>query len=208
MRVRQIIIALLLIISFQSVGQINNLNRGIVLGYTSDSTVKVVFEPKESEGKKYYLIYQNGPQYDTLSFPYKIYCDSCRVKVLQIDNKGLKEVIITWHWKSPLIDYSGNAIDWNSNIIVTANEIWNLDTKQKIFSAISRYSLIKTTIYCNWQYSEICSYSYDFMIDDNGQVSIKNIKTNNLSDKPIFSLVKPDHEEGRYVFRNEQYILQ
>jgi len=208
MRVGQIIIASFLFITFQAVGQKNNLNNFIVLGQSSDSSVKVIFEPKESEGKNYYLIYQNGLQCDTLSFPYKTYCDSCSVKVLQIDKKGLKEAIITWYRETPFIDYSGNAIDWSSNIIVTANEIWNLDTKQNIFSAISRYSLIKTTTYYNWQFSEICSYSYDFIIDDKGHVSIKNIKTNNLSDKPIFNLVKPDHQEGLYVFKNEQYILQ
>ena len=208
MRVDQIAIAIFLFISFQAIGQINNLNRSIVLEHTSDSTVKIISDPKESEGKKYYLTYQNGLQYDTLFFSYIYYCDSCRVKAIQIDNKGLKEVIITWYWESPLIDYSGNVINWSSNIIVTANEIWNLDTKQNIFSAISRYSLIKTTTYCNWQYSEICSYNYDFMIDDKGQVNIKNIKTNNLSDKPIFNLVKPDHQEGLYVFKNERYILQ
>lgn len=147
-------------------------------------------------------------QFDTLFFPNKIYCDSCTIEALQIDNKGLKELIITRYWKSPFVDYMGNVINWSSDIILTENEIWNLDTKKKIFSAISRYSIIKTTTYYEWKYSESSSYSYDFMIDNKGQVSIKNIKVNNLSDKPILNIAKPDHKEGFYVFKNEEYILQ
>lgn len=70
-----------------------------------------------------------------------------------------------------------------------------------------------------------CSYSYDFAVENNGQIIIKNLKTNysleiteydgeaeNKSTKRVnkdtgCEEAKPDHKEGVYSFKNGVYLL-
>lgn len=177
---------------------------------------------------KYFLKYKNLGKWDTLTFADgSASFDSCTIEKAQIDKKGLKEIIVSWTIEMSH-SYGGTGGFYNK---YTMHEIWSLDMRRKIFSAQDHHY--------NWENTyaepdtatgmdfmsrtEICSYSYDFNVNNKGQVEIKNLKKDHSvtydeengqtvskdeSSENACPLTAPDHEEGVYVLKKGQFILK
>jgi hypothetical protein len=175
------------------------------------------------------LVQQNNNKSDTLL----LFCndwlegyikiDTCFVQAIQIDGKGQREIILA-------INMNGREILGESGALTvkkTLNEIWNIDTKEKLFSAISDYEYSSEYIHIDNDDTSIYihettefSYKYNWSINDNGRITIKGIQTKHLlesyrndcsSEIPGYCLkyhICPDHEEGIYEFVNGKYILK
>lgn len=150
------------------------------------------------------MVYNKENQMDTLSFCdyfYVAYPDNFILKLIQIDGKGLKEIVVTWNLQA-----------YESDNSLTFNELWNLDTHEKLFSAqnvfYEHYVLesvsVDNPLSDTLRDTITCSYEYDFSVENKGQITIKNTKKNFL---PMNSCNQPDNEEGIYLFIDGKYCL-
>ena len=174
----------------------------LLKGQLKDGTVKAFAVPdKDSQttgSAKWNLVYKNRQsKWDTLTFAPKatVVVDSILLTALQIDGKGLKEIVLTYTIN---LAYK-TAIKERQNRY-TINTIYNLDTRTIIFFARSEYYYLNKEKIIN---TDSCTYSYNFSIDHQGTVIVKNVKKYFLGSCDP-SLV--DKSEGIYVFKDGQYI--
>ncbi len=174
-----------------------------VAGSTTDSTIKVIHEQVDTIIKRFMTFEGNGLK-DTIYFSKSnnFHANTCRIFQIQIDGKGLKEVHIVWTYESlpGLGDYIGNETSWGSDLKFLNHEIWNLDSKEVIFTALSYYFLEEYSEFRGTKHIAKEYYKYDFVIDDLGQITISDL--DQLSNKI------PDRAEGIYKFINGIYTLQ
>ena len=195
-----------------------------LVGSSCDSLVKAFLQIDKNGDGKYILVFKKDLNWDTLEFAgdgSPAIQDTCTIRTIQIDRKGLKEVIITW---SLHMSHSYGGLGGGFENSYTMNEIWNLDTREKIFSAQNAYYNFETTVYAENDSADqiirtvICSYSYDFAVTDNGQIVISNMKEDNSvtygddphnkikKEKDACSFSPPDHEEGVYIYKEGEFI--
>ncbi len=174
------------------------------VGSTTDSTIQVIFEHVDTTMKRY-LVFENKNTIDTLFLSItdnKFHSNTCQIEQIQIDGKGLKEIHIKWTYTEPfgLGDYIGGQTSWGEQTIFVNHEIWSLDMKKRLFSAVSLYSVEKYTTYHGRDEQTINTHSfwsYDFSINENGRITISNIKK--TKDQI------PDNTEGIYTFADGKY---
>lgn len=132
--------------------------------------------------------------------------DTCFITTKQLDNKGSEEIILNWH-----LEETGNLGEHGNYICKKIiNEVWNIDTQEKLFSSVIKYEYSDNYIYFPTDSTAIetitnCSYTYDFFIDDNNRIIIDNIQTNYVEN---CSLIIPDKKVGIYFLKNGRYILK
>ncbi|MEZ4773030.1 MAG: hypothetical protein R3D00_07600 [Bacteroidia bacterium] len=174
------------------------------VGSTTDSTIQVIFEQVDIIMKRY-IIFENKNSIDTLFLSWtdnKFHSNTCQIDQIQIDGKGMKEIHITWTYTKPfgLGDYIGGQTSWGEQREFVNHEIWNLDARERLFSAVSLYSVEKYTTYHGINEKTINTHSlwsYDFSIDEHGRITISNIKK---TQDQI-----PDNTEGSYTFAERKY---
>lgn len=176
-------------------------------GQLKDGSVKAYLFLPDGYTHSKYLVYKRNNQLDTLSFSdnsYIAFPDTFTLRAIQIDGKGLKEILVTWNL--PYIDTIGGK---TNKVQLTFNEIWDLDTHQKLFSAQSNFyehyvsSLLRVDGADTLYEETICAYSYDFIVNNTGQITIRNLKKNF---QPA-NCCRIDNMEGFYIFKNGQFIL-
>jgi len=190
-----------------TIGQVSGHKLVRNVGSTADSTIQVIFEQVDTCMKRY-LIYENKNSIDTLFFSWTenlFHSNTCQIEQIQIDEKGRKEIHITWTFTSTpgRGDYIGGQTSWGEQRKFINHEIWNLDTKERLFRAVSLNSIDKYTTYHGLDEKTINSHSYwtyDFLIDDHGRITISNIKKT----KDQF----PDNTEGNYTFADKKYYKE
>lgn len=164
------------------------------------------------------LVYNNGKDSIQLSNPdLKGFPMVNKAEVfaeVQIDGKGAKEVVVkrSVEWVYLLL---GDEFGISEETDHTVYEIWNIDSKEMLFSAkcANRFSYN----YNHYQLPSsngVAHYNYDFSINDAGTISIKNsqasgfpVETNNTLEEWQKNAI-PDHEEGVYTFKNGKYSKQ
>ena len=131
--------------------------------------------------------------------------DTCFITTKQLDKKGREEIILSWH-----LEETGNLGEHGNYICKKIiNEVWNIDTKEKLFSSAIKYEY--SDDYIDWPTDSTaietitnCSYTYDFFIDYNNRIVIDNIQTNYVEN---CSFVIPDKKVGIYILKNSLYVL-
>jgi hypothetical protein len=196
------------------------------IGCSTDGLVKAcVLVDKNGNGKELF-IYKNGKTWDTLSIAREgdsDIGDTCVIQTVQIDQKGLKEVVLSWSGQGSH-SYGGFPGGGFFNEF-TKHEIWNLNTGKKLFAAQSVYYNQEKMGYYNERDSsvlrtrtETCSYQYTFSVTKEGKVIISHLKEKNSvtyddetvnrikEEKNACSFQMPDHKPGIYVFKGGQFI--
>lgn len=198
------------------------------IGSSTDGLVKAcVLVDKNGYGKEL-LIYRNGKTWDTLSITREVNSDigdTCFIQTVQIDQKGLKEVVFSWSGESSH-SYGGLPGGGFFNKF-TKHEIWNLNTGKKLFAAQSVYYNQELMGYYNETDSSdlrnqtiTCSYQYTFSVTKEGKVVISHLKVKNSvtyddeavnrikEEKNACSFPMPDHKPGVYVFKGGQFVRE
>ena len=145
--------------------------------------------------------------------------DTCDISAIQIDGKGSKEIIIRWkviRWNT-IPGEHGSAYEWSKT------QIWNVDTRQKLFDAsdnyrTSSYSILNAeTIRKEREMrdtitntepemvSEECSYKYDLDISDQGVITISHIQKNFSNPECENFYIGEKYQEGIYILKNGIY---
>lgn len=192
------------------------------IGCSPDRQVKACLLVDRNGYGKELLIYRNGKKWDTLSIAREgdsDIGDTCFIQTVQIDQKGLKEVVLNWSGEGSH-SYGGPTGGGFFNKF-TKHEIWNLDTRKQLFAAQSEYYQEESIGYYSKPDSVlqtqtvICSYQYAFSVTKEGKVRISNLKEHNavtddngVSKKSDCSFSKPDHTPGVYVLKNGQFIKE
>lgn len=175
-----------------------------LVGTTADSTVQVIFE-SIGTARSLFITFEGNPTIDTIFLPIdaEFQSNTCKIDQIQIDGMGRKEIHITWKYQSPygFVRYIGNQQSWGKKKDFTHHEIWNLDTKECIFSATSSYSLEEYTIFHSGNGDQRTDrhsfWNYHFSIDEAGKITIS--KALHSSDQT------PDHTPGKYIFVEGKY---
>jgi hypothetical protein len=198
------------------------------IGSSTDGLVKAcVLVDKNGYGKEL-LIYRNGKTWDTLSIAREgdsDIGDTCFIQTVQIDQKGLKEVVFSWSGQGSH-SYGGFAGGGFVNEF-TKHEIWNLNTGKKLFEARSvYYNQEQTGVQSKTDSSvlrtrtETCSYRYTFSVTKEGKVVISQYKEKNSvtyddetdnkikKEKNACAFPMPDHKPGVYVFKGGQFVRE
>ncbi|MBN2777544.1 MAG: hypothetical protein JXR36_07870 [Bacteroidales bacterium] len=178
-----------------------------IVGSTKDSTIQVLFEQVDTKMKRF-IIFENNSSKDTIILSMtdnKFHSNTCKIEQIQIDGKGLKEIHITWSLTKPfgLGDHIGGQTSWGEQRKFINHEIWNLDTKERLFSAVSFYSFKEYTTIHGVDEKTINTHSfwsYDFSIGEDGRITISNTKR---TQDQI-----PDNAEGNYIFADGKYHKQ
>jgi hypothetical protein len=224
---RPVIVFLLTCISFSLYSQQTDRTDFLTqIGCSTDGLVKAcVLLDKNGYGKELF-IYSNGKTWDTLSIAREgdsDIGDTCFIQTVQIDKKGLKEVVLSWSAKLSH-SYGGEpGGSFSSNC--TKHEIWNLNTGKKLFAAMSvyyneevlgEYSKKDSSVLIDR--TQICSYSYTFSVTKEGKVVISNLhKKNSVTyndetvnrthkEKNTCAFPMPDHKPGVYILKGEQFV--
>lgn len=182
------------------------------IGRNDSLKLKVI---KLSDNSKYFLLSTSKSKTDSLLIndtlfyefdKYFLKTDTCFITTKQLDNKGSEEIILSWH-----LEETGNLGEHGNYICKKIiNEVWNIDTQEKLFSSVIKYEYSDNYIYFPTDSTAIetitnCSYTYDFFIDDNNRIIIDNIQTNYVEN---CSLIIPDKKVGIYFLKNGRYILK
>ena len=196
------------------------------IGCSTDGLVKACLLIDKNGYGKEVLIYRNGKNWDTLSIAGEgdsDIGDTCFIQTVQIDQKGLKEVVLSWSGQGAH-SYGGDPGGGFSNKF-TKHEIWNLNSGKKLFEAQSVYYNQESTGYYSKTDSSVlrtrtvtCSYQYTFSVTKEGRVVISDLKKNNSvtyddetvnrikEEKNACSFPMPDHKPGVYIFRSGQFV--
>ncbi|OQP56759.1 hypothetical protein [Niastella populi] len=196
------------------------------IGRSTDGSVRVCLLVDNNGDGKELFIYRNGKSWDTLSIAREgdsYIGDTCFIQTVQIDKKGLKEVVLSWSTQFSH-SYGGSPGGSFSNKF-TKHEIWNLNTGKKLFAAQSVYYNEEHTGFYSGTYSSdlrtrkvTCSYRYTFSVTNEGKVVISRLQVNNSvmydnetvnrikEEKNACSFSMPDHQPGIYVLRGQQFI--
>ncbi len=224
---RPVILLMLTSISLSLYSQQTD-SRGFLtqIGSTTDGSVRAcLLVDKNGYGKELF-IYRNGKTWDTLSIAREgdsDIGDTSFIKTVQIDKKGLKEVVLSWSGQGSH-SYGGVPGGGFSNKF-TKHEIWNLNTGKKLFAAQSvYYNEEQTGFYSETDSSDLrtrkvtCSYHYTFSVTKEGKVVISQLKVKNAvtyddekvnrirEEKNACSFSMPDHKPGVYVLKGEQFV--
>ncbi|HSY61402.1 MAG TPA: hypothetical protein VK796_05970 [Cytophaga sp.] len=151
------------------------------------------------------------------------YIDSMNIKSIVLDKSLRKGILLTLY----LHEHSNLGEHGDYDIHKTVNEIWDLKTERKIFSAINKFHFTAD----NYSYFEDDSssvtrytdytYAYDFYFVSI-EIVINNIKIecaeryNNDTEWTSISEAHvgyvecqlPEHKEGIYFYRKGKYILK
>lgn len=197
------------------------------IGCSTDGLVKACLLIDKNGYGKELLIYKDGKTWDTLSIAREgdsDIGDTCFVQTVQIDKKGLKEVVISWSGEGSH-SYGGNP-GGGFFTKFTKHEIWNLNTGKKLFAAQSIYYNQENMGYYSETDSSVvrtrtqtCSYQYTFSVTKEGKVVISHLKEKNsvTHDDETVNRIKeeknacsfpPDHKPGVYLFRGGQFVRQ
>lgn len=222
---------LLILISFCSSGFSQHTERpGFIseTGRSANGLVKLSLLVDQNGYGKELLIYKKGKNWDTLSIARdgdSDMGDTCFLQTVQIDQKGLQEVVLSWTGGGSH-SYGGPTGGGFVNKF-TKHEIWNLDTGKKLFEAQSMYcneesvginsetdpSILRTR-------TETCSYWYTFSVTPTGKIMIRDYKEKNSvtyddetvnrikEEKNACSFPMPDHKPGVYVFRGGKFVRE
>lgn len=197
----------------------NNVKVREEIGSSPDSTIKVFFH---NGNGTYILFYKKGVNWDTLTIADgSASISACTIRAIQIDGKGLDEVVISWtnEMSHSYGGYPGGGF-FNK---YTIHEIWNPDTRKKIFSSQSDYynqeiNGVPVNDSVAITQTVTCSYSYKFAVTAKGQVLISNVKKNNSvrydddttnkikKERNACSSIKPDHKEGVYILKDGAFV--
>lgn len=123
------------------------------------------------------------------------------IKHIQIDGKGSKEIVVYRFMKGSISDHGG-TFDIDESKTLSKYEIWNVDTKELLFSAINilNHNYNRYLAYVNPTHqSGNEMYSYNFSINNAGDITISAFES--------FTKSKPDNKEGIYMFVEGKYIL-
>lgn len=200
---KSILISILLLIFSISFGQITKLRNTLQIASTTDNAVKVFFEQRDTTLRRY-ITFLNHDKKDTifLTMKNKFQSNSCFIEQIQIDNQGMKEVHITWTYTKPfgLGDYVGNETSSSSELKFVHHELWNLDTKELIFSALSYYRLEEYFQMRNTENHTLTYSEYDFTLSETGKIILTNAKKS--------SNTTLDKAEGVYIYNNGKYTKE
>jgi hypothetical protein len=152
------------------------------------------------------------PGFSTLVFNLK---DS-----IQIDGAGAKELLFEIRCESNFNDHGG-TFDYDEQTACVMYEIWNPDTRQRLFQAIYNYKATANSRDYSTDYEKNGeeSYSYSIKVDKAGKIFISDIKKVEKMHVYIgpprigtgeITLKKkrliPDHSAGVYVYSQGKYI--
>lgn len=196
------------------------------IGRSTDGLIKACLQVDENGYEKELLIYKNGKNWDTLSIARERESDmgdTCFIQTTQIDQKGLKEVVLSW--SGQLSHSYGGPLGGGFDHKCTKHEIWNLNTGKKLFAAQSAYYHEESTGYYSKTDSSVlgtrtatCSYQYAFSVTKEGKIVISDLKEKNSvryedetidgikEEKNDCSSSRPDHRPGVYLFRSGKFV--
>ena len=202
--IRALLLFLLLCSAAEFLGQDERAEFFHHVGSLPDSSVQIVYE-RTAKSHSRYIIFESENGKDSIPLSpdaNPFHSNSCSIEEIQIDGKGRAEIHIIWSYDKPfgLGDYIGGARSWGMQIHFEHHEIWNLDTKERFFSAISDYSLEEYTIYHGAQERRTetkSSWKYSFSIEEDSSIIIRGLRHSGTK--------APDHSEGKYVFENGVY---
>lgn len=170
-------------------------------------------------------IYNNHKDTITLTNVNTGYFNNCdNVKIIdsiQIDGKGSKELVFFRHC-SGFYDDHGGTFDMDESTSIGKYEIWDIDAKKLLFEAVNYYKFVYNNSFLysggkrdmHIQGKGFYNYTYSFVIDMKGKITIKDIKTNNLKDPDkadnslSSSLPAPDHQQGVYNYVDGAYKME
>ncbi|HNQ69299.1 MAG TPA: hypothetical protein PKN32_13035 [Bacteroidales bacterium] len=188
-------------------GQVSELKKYRICDFEVNGAVKEVFEAKKNSVIYRFVVFEKDGVSDTLCLPGETGTDSCRVNTIQINNYGQKEMMITWYFNYPEVEFLGNATNKMFRTFNIINEIWDLDSKKKIFSAVSSNKKEIVLNYLGMNYtSVVCGYDYDFLVRDDGKIVIDNTDILSSNSDYYCSVIKTDYQEGVYSFENGKFI--
>lgn len=198
------------------------------IGRSTDGLAKACLLVDKNGYGKELLIYKNGKTWDTLSIAREgdsNMGDTCFIQTVQIDQKGLKEVVLSW---SGQVSHSyGGPLGGGFDNNFTKHEIWNLNTGKRLFAAQSVYYHEESAGYYSKTDSSVlgtrtstCSYQYAFSVTKEGKVVISDLKEKSFvkyddetvskskEEKNDCSFSRPDHKPGVYVLRGGQLVRE
>lgn len=159
----------------------------------------------------------------SLDYYVQTYIDSIEIKSIVLDKTLRKGILLTLH----LHQHTNYGEHGDYDIHKTVNEIWDLKTRKKIFSATNKFHFTAV----NYLYFEVDSsstttytdyaYTYDFYFVST-EILIHNIKIEckeKYNDEAEWTSISeahvvyvecelPEHEEGIYRYHKGKYILQ
>ncbi len=109
----------------------------------------------------------------------------------QLDNKGSNEIIISY--TNSFVNEIGHAGGATAS---TITQVWNIDTKQKLFQAMNYRYL------ASGDEDKSCEYEYHISFNNEGQIIINNLVTKNNNET-----CSVDKKQGVYSLVDGQYIL-
>ncbi|MFH0893345.1 MAG: hypothetical protein V2A54_02825 [Bacteroidota bacterium] len=196
-------------------------------GKTDDGTARAYVVYDNHGNFHYSLVYLNGYKTDTLVFEKKglanYQIDTFILKPVHVDGKGLKEMLISWQERTGSVSYVNET-----TILKTKRSLWDLETQIELFSCIDKY--------CKYELKrdgdektrsiDTSSYSFDFLLDENGNITIgksksycvrhlynwvsvkKKWKLKNV-ERVVYSCTQqPDKVEGIFRFRDGVYTFE
>ncbi len=168
-----------------------------------DSAVKVIFVQEGSDMQRYITFEKKGKQ-DTLFLDYsnEFNSNNCTLTQLQIDGEGLMEIHLEWTYNDTngIGDYIGNESSWGKREHFVNHEIWNLDTKERLFEVLSDYYHHSFQSHKGKESSTTTQRSLDFEIDEHGTITLSNMVFDSYS--------FPENEEGVYRFVGGAYVRE
>ncbi|KOS06898.1 hypothetical protein AM493_13310 [Flavobacterium akiainvivens] len=163
------------------------------------------------------LVYNNGKDSIQLSNPDLRGFPMCQsaeiVAEVQIDGKGAKEVVVkrSIEWIYMLL---GDEFNIREKTDRTVYEVWNVDNKKLLFSAVGGNHFSYISHYRLSSAEGAAHYNYDFSINEAGAIAISNVQVSGFPaesgrvSKEYRKFAKPDHKEGIYTFKNGKYSKQ
>lgn len=129
-------------------------------------------------------------------------CDSFAVvREIQIDGKGAREIMFRRSLSYNASNHGG-TFDEDYLTEIVLYEIWNLDTKALLFTAINKYAFqydyFRQAFPANESGKGTDKYSYELVLHANGNIRIQNYKGTRKA--------KTDHKPGLYSYVNGGYI--
>lgn len=226
---RPVILLMLIGMSFSAYSQQTEPSGFLTeIGISTDGLVRACVRVDKNGYGKELLIYKNGKTWDTLSIAREgdsDIGDTCFIQTVQIDQKGLNEVVLSWSGQASH-SYGGSPGGGFINKF-TKHEIWNLNTGKKVFAAQSVYYNQESVGYYSETDSSVlrtqtqtCSYQYTFSVTKEGKVIINHLEEKNSvtyddetlnrakEEKNDCSFSMPDHKPGIYVFRVGQFVKE
>lgn len=174
-----------------------------VIGYNDSLKIKTI---RRNENSNYYLLIKNKNKIDSLLFDKDQVIwgtDTCIILQKQLDGKGRPEIII----KQIKANQEGSQGIGSS----TTFQIWNLDTKTKLFQGVTNwhfelYVLSKEHLDNNYQPTMIdciCTGSYEIEFANNGNLIVKNLYERSINSP----YCQTDHKDGIYILTNGKYVF-